>query len=621
MAPRNDRVVPTTASRSPARSFLQAVDTFYAPARDRRGEAAIQQGVDAINGILNERALEHRATQRDAQFQEGVADAIREQAGEELQGVQTGTLFRQNSRFYMMGLNETRGRSAAADFRMNMANAYREWEGRDQDDDGSLFREWMNGQLATFTDGLGGNQYMLAGALPTAQQVANNMAQQHAAYTQRRLAAAARAAYRNIHADIWNQVGDGEGQISVDEALAASLGTADDQYNFEGGEANGEMIGAVIDYANIANDTAPLEALIEGANNGTISIGLGHRADLAEALDRTRIDIDQAAARENRQVEAERQATAEAQMNNWATNLQADPFADMPPFNEIGDHGTYADMVRLQGAFQNATTQAVNPLDALGARMQFEGELAAAQDTSARVQALADYVIANPGAMSVTQVGQYSQEIIARGSAGHVVNNPIVQEASTRFGQTLGAFQTDEYSVEQVSVLRTQGQRHFDEYFIMGAETIDPNNPADILNHIREAETYAMERLSYDFPEIVRDRINRSPAEARTLGAPEALQQRDEAVEAAQVEAEAEAAEFFSQFTEGEAQEEAVTGEEAPAGSGSTPEEAAEATNPGNVTQAEVTQYYLELPFRERVEFNELPFERQLEIVAEALGR
>ena len=114
MTPRSTRVVPETEVRSPARSFARSLDSFYTPERDRRGEASIQKGLDAFSSILGDQAQRNKAERREGERIQGVQDALREQAGEELQGVKTGSLFRQNSRFYMMGLNETRGKAAGA---------------------------------------------------------------------------------------------------------------------------------------------------------------------------------------------------------------------------------------------------------------------------------------------------------------------------------------------------------------------------------------------------------------------------------------------------------------------------------------------------------------------------
>lgn len=170
MAPRNTRVTPETSVRSPARGLVQSLDNFFTPAPDRRSEQAFQEGVDAFSDIFEAEAARAKSEQRQNEHQQGVADALREQAGEELKGVKTGSNFRQHSRYYMMGLNETRGKAAAARFKNDLTLAYQDWEGKHTNDDGTAFRDWMNGQISNYVGTLGENEHMIAGANSVARR-------------------------------------------------------------------------------------------------------------------------------------------------------------------------------------------------------------------------------------------------------------------------------------------------------------------------------------------------------------------------------------------------------------------------------------------------------------------
>ena len=135
MAPRNTRVNPEVEVRSPARSFAKVRENYSARSRDRRGEQAFQQGVNAFGGLLEEKANRLKSQRREDETQQGVADAMREQAGEEMKGVKTGSLLRQNLSFYMAGLNETRGKAAGQRFKPETYRAYEEWPGKYTNDD------------------------------------------------------------------------------------------------------------------------------------------------------------------------------------------------------------------------------------------------------------------------------------------------------------------------------------------------------------------------------------------------------------------------------------------------------------------------------------------------------
>jgi len=440
------------------------VDTFYAPARDRRGEQAIQQGISDINQVLNERFVEHRADQRESQFQEGVADAIREQAGEELQGVQTGTIFHQNSRFYMAGLNETRGRAAAQEFQRATQQAWEEWEDRDNDEDGTLFREWMNGRLAEFTNTLGNDRHRLAGALPTAQQVANNMAARHASYTSRRIAAANAAATRQVHSGIWTNAIAGENGGSPEALQAAFLeanGVTEDHFDVDGVVANRTALEGLIDASNFANDPTALEWVESGVRSGQIRMPVDDAARLSNAIESVRSDRTAEENRINAQLEAEQEAANQQALLDTFAQAQADPFGmSIPSLDDFGgDFTTWNRAITIQNTFQNAATE-TDPMMDFGAQLQFTAAVTEAPDLGTAIQAAGNLVLdMGPGYASMGS--QFVQDTIEMAQAENLIRNPLVANAREPYVNHIGDFDDAEFTSEQLTPLRTRGQYLF----------------------------------------------------------------------------------------------------------------------------------------------------------------
>jgi uncharacterized protein (TIGR02594 family) len=552
MAPRSTRVVPETEVRSPARSFAQSLDTFYAPARDRRGEQSIQQGAQAFSAILGEQAQRNKAEQRADELQQGVLDAMREEAGQELLGVKTGSIFRQHSKFYMMGLNETRGKARGAKFKNDVALAYEQWDGRHIDDDGTAFREWMNGQVSTFMGGLGNNQYMIAGALPTVNEVANNFASRHTAFTAARLEEESFAAYDEIVAGIFTDLSDGKFTIMDDmgeegtnwnAVIDRIAEEADDMYTTDGAQANDRIVQSAIRYANINNDPDAILALARAHDSGKLKLSLTNRERLANGMDAVEADIARNTSKNNARTEAEDKARQKAALDGWAATLQENPYADLPSFEQVGDYATFQKMTTLQDALISSS-KVENPTITTNARINFEARLADAGDAGERLKVLTGFVAANPTALSGSDVSRYMGEIIKLDDPSSLVNDPLVKQYRSGFGEMLGQFQNDDYSVEKVSLLKTMGQRYYDDYMLRASGSVDMSDPEAISAIIDKAEAFAIRTLTKEFPSMMADGMG-DPEGARgaaggALGVPQAL-------EAEQAAAAAEAAAIFQE--------------------------------------------------------------------------
>lgn len=524
MVLRNDRVAPSTQVRSPARTFLQTVDTFYAPARDRRGEQAIQQGISAINSVLNERFEEYRADQRDDEYQQGRADALREQAGEEMQGVRTGNILRQNSRFYMAGLDETRGLSAATEFRRATLAAYQEWEDRNNDDDGTLFRDWMNQRVAEFTNTLGDNRHRIAGALPTVQQAANNLAQQHASYTSRRLEAEARAAYRNVHQDIWTQALNGD--VPLEDALAASLEITEDQFDMEGGVANEDLVDALIDVSNFRNDPAALYVLEEGIGNGTIRANPEIAARVSNAIESVESDRDRLIAQANAQAEAEATAQREAHIVQAHQTYAADPYAPLPTIEELGgDFQAWNSIVTLRNTYQTASTQS-DPMMDFGVNLEFQAGILEATNLDGGIQAISS-VVQEYGPAYAAAGQQFVEDLMLRSSASQVLTHPVVRSGGEALSEQIVAFERDDWDPAYVSVLQTRGEYLYELNLAHMADAGEINgmNTVDILDATAVARERTITQLAREFPQLVSERVENANTDAtRALGIEPAIQ-------------------------------------------------------------------------------------------------
>lgn len=543
MAPRNQRVTPDTDVRSPARSFAQSLDNFYSPARDTRKEQAFQRGINAFSGILQQEADQMKQERNADEHTQGVQDALREQAGEELKGVKTGSIFRQHSRFYMAGLNETRGKAAAAKWKAETALAYEEWAGKHTDDDGSAFREWMNDRVNTFMGTLGDDQYKVAGALPVINEVATNFATQHTGFTANRLETESMEAYDTIVAGVFDDLSNGD--LDLEMAVDAIAFEADSMYDTDGAAANDRVVTAAIQYANIHNDPDAIIVLAKAHDSGKLKLSVANQERLANAMDAVEADIERETSKRAAQDTAAEKARRKAVLNEWGTVLQEDPYAELPTFTEVGDQQTYREMVTLQDAFIKSGN-VENPTVTNTQRMKLETELWTAGTAGEKIGILNQFVLENPGALSSSDVASYSKRIFEAADPGSIVNNPTVAKYRTGFGSTLAEFQLgDGFDINRSSYLKTQGQMHFDDFMLANAGNVDMNDPRAIRDLVNDAKEYSMEQLAFDFPEVLREKNDQSPL-GNSLGVDDALGKYDEAASAAAAKQAEEAAAFYA---------------------------------------------------------------------------
>lgn len=567
MVTRNDRVTPETEVRSPARSFAQSLESFYTPARDVRSEQSLQRGLSGLSALLGEKLDAAKQQRNQNEATQGVQDALREAAGEELQGVKGGSIFRQHSKFYMAGLNETRGKAAGAKFKNDIALAYQEWDGRHIDDDGTAFREWMNGKVAEFMGTLGDDQYKIAGALPIINEVANNFAVQHTAFTSERLEQESNEAYDEVLVSIFDDIatsdkyatfdefGDPNG-VNWDRVVEDVAAEANDRFTTDGAAANDRVVEAAIRYSNTHNDPDAIFALARAHDSGKLKLSLANQEKLANAADAVEADIERETSKNASRKTAEEKARQDAALNAYATLLKQDPYAPLPDFAQVGDHATYAAMVRLQESFEKAS-QVRNPTMTNAMRTKLDLELAGATSLNERIQIITEFSSANPGALSPAETSKYTQDAIEKSDPNGVLNKPVISSVRISFGESLGTLQTDEFDINKVTILKTQGQRHYDDYIIAKIGSINANDGIALRQLAEEAEEYAIKQLTRDHPELIREGAERSPGAANFLGVNEAIAEQDAEIAAEEERKAQEALKAYEELATGEGEGEA----------------------------------------------------------------
>jgi hypothetical protein len=531
MAPRNTRVSPETQVRSPARSFVQSLDNFYTPERDRRSEQAFQQGLGEFSDIFEAEAARVKGERRENEHQQGVADALREQAGQELEGVKTGSIFRQHSRYYMMGLNETRGKAAAAKFKHNLTLAYQDWEGKHTDDDGASFRDWMNGQVADFVTTLGDNEHMIAGAMPTINEVAVNFATQHTSFTANRLETESFEAYDEIISGVFSDLHNGT--IDMDEAVIRLSDEADDMYMTDGAKANNRVVDAAIRYANIHNDPDAILALAKAHDAGSLKLSQVNREKLANAMDAVEADIQREESRQNDADKAAAEAAQQAALAEHSQIVANDPYAQPPAFHEIGDYQTYTRVVKLYDNARSAQ-KVKNPTATAQQQMGFAIQFHNASSPDERLSLISRGI--ENGILDASSANKYTEKALSVKDPNSLLNHTAFTRHRQAGASMVKEFSTDQYvDANTLSSMSTMYGVYYDEYLMAQTGKVDLTDPRAIREVQKAAKEYAMESLAFEFPNQFDERTeaNQENGLSRSLGAEEAQETRDEAIQKA----------------------------------------------------------------------------------------
>jgi hypothetical protein len=572
MAPRNTRVNPEVEVRSPARSFAKVLDNYYAPSRDRRGEQAFQQGVNAFGGLLEEKANRLKSQRRKDETQQGVADAMREQAGEEMKGVKTGSIFRQNSSFYMAGLNETRGKAAGNRFKPEIYRAYEEWPGKYTDDDGTGVRQWMNDRVAGFIDSLGDDPNKIAGALPIINEVTQNLAARHTAFTNKRLHNESMDAYDEIVSGVFDDLSTGD--LDMEMAVDAIANEADMMYTTDGAQANDRVVGAAIRHANINNDPTALFVMGKAHDTGKLKLSQTNNDRLANAREAVEAKIQRKANRESAE-EAEARKVREREVTqSWYEQLQKNPYTDITEWAaQNGVEGIhFKNLNSLQSSMMRGA-EVTDPAITTQQRIEFEEDLYNAKTRTEKIDELKNFTAANPTALTRNEISRYVDHSFESTDEGSIINDPIIRRFRKSFGDTLGTFsEGNKYlSTDQAPFIKTQGIEAYNSFLVNNSKKVDMSDPSALMELHDQAEAAAIEELTKVFTDQMGRKAKSQPEAGEVLGVPDELEERQKEDAAAAAEEfrkmadddEADAAEEFRKMADDDkAETEGVQGEE-----------------------------------------------------------
>lgn len=527
---RNDRAAPDVEVRSPARSFAQSLDTYYQPGRDRRGAEALQRGLSSLSGVFEQRAAEMRQERNDNEFAQGVADAMREEAGLELEGVKTGSIFRQHSKYYMQGLNEARGKAAAQKLRDELSLEYENWEGKNSDDP-QAFRDWMNGQIGARMEALKANPDMLRGALPVFAEITNNMTAQHVARTNERLQ---KEQFEAFDATV-NGVIDGylKGDYDEDRMVTELINETDELYGMEGGVAKDQLVASVVNHAISRKDPSAVLALAKAHDSGKLKLSTASQRQLADAVDTIEADLESDANRRNAQAEDERKARETAILNDWTQKLMGNPYSELPAFKEVGDYRIYKAMEEMRQTIMDSRGRkdpAVSNAELAAFLIEYN-----AAETAIEKQAV---VSANFSILSEADVKKYYGDALAATDPTSAYNNPIISSYRSNFVKELGLQGDNQYVEGTSSVITTIGEKHFNDYILAKGADVDLKDPKALKELTEEAKTYAYDMLVMEYPELTREKASMTPEVASTTGLGAAIA-ADDAAKAQQAEEDA----------------------------------------------------------------------------------
>lgn len=487
MTPRSTRVNPTTQRRSPARSFTQSLDNFYGAARDTRSEQAFQRGTSALGVVLGEQANRMKTERRQDEYTQGQADAMREAAGLELQGVKTGSIFRQHSSFYQKGLNEQRGKAAAHKFKDQLATDYQNWEGRFEDDP-AAFREWLNGKNSEFLDGLANNPDMLAAAMPILSQTNTSLASSHTSFTNDRM----RQEHFEAYGDVIGGMLDGyvNGDYDEETLIDAIKAEADDMYDIEGAAANDYMVDAIIQWSDTFDDPEGILTLARAHDQGKIKLSRSNMAKLENAADQLEAEIR----RQDSNRDAEEKATHDAMIDQHRSSfleaLSENPNIHVRDFyRETGveDASLYNELLKVQDNVQKANKNSDGPVGSN--LLAFRTEMYQAKTIPERYAVLDKY----SGILTGAQVLEQYDMLEKMQSGTSFVTDPIMKERKQNWLNELAIVEAgDGISTTDVGMIKASADTQYTELMFRETAGIAPNDYAALTEaHLKVTQEVA----------------------------------------------------------------------------------------------------------------------------------
>ena len=267
------RITPDTPQRGAARNLLNVVDNYYRPARDRMGEAAMSQGLNAASGIAQTMARKGIEEDiKEAEIKAKADAALGEGPDEELKQVRLGNLFRPHSKAYNQVYSEAMGRKAAIEFNENLTLEY-EKSGLKYNTNPEKFREWMNGKVNAFLkEPAHQNEYFLAGAVQTVQQQTVNMGAAHMSNVSAQMERNHLASIKKQADDIALRVSSGE--YTIEEGLAKSSTLMGQAYgsSLPAGKSRAAFLSSWLATADASDNVEMGQALLDARESGALKL-------------------------------------------------------------------------------------------------------------------------------------------------------------------------------------------------------------------------------------------------------------------------------------------------------------------------------------------------------------
>ena len=267
------RITPNVPQRGAANNLLNVVDTYYSPARDRVGEAAMSQGFNAASNVAS--TMTSKLIQRDveaAQRQAKADAASGLDPDEELTEVRLGNLFRPQSRAYNQVYNEAMGQKAGMEFNQNLTLEY-EKSGLKRNTNPEAFRTWVNERVHGFLkDPENQNEYFLAGAVPVVQQQAFNMGSAHMSNISRQMERNHIAAVQSRASEF--VMGMVRGERTREEVIEQLSGLNNQAFGtgLTGPTSRRAILSAYLNVADAVDDPEMIPALLAAQESGQLNL-------------------------------------------------------------------------------------------------------------------------------------------------------------------------------------------------------------------------------------------------------------------------------------------------------------------------------------------------------------
>jgi len=503
MPPRSTRINPETPSKGSAQSFVQILDGYYRPARDRRKEQALQEGISDLTSIFAEKQRENIKDQRENEYQQGVLDAHRETAGKELEGVKTGSIFRQDSKYYTAGLNESRGRKAAYEFKAQLERDYLNWEGKNSDDPNAI-RQWVDQRTAEFLETLGDDQHKVAGAMPVLQEATYNLASKHRSYTNKRLEYESKTAYTTSIFGEFESYRDRVSQIrtagyseDVEEQLVkeARQNTiqqwkvyADEQYATEGPEANKQLVDTAVQAAVAYNDMSPITMIIDAEEAGEMKLSPEMVMKLKDGAD----NVGRQTAAERRRLDAEKKRNVDQVnkelMSNFSAAQANDPTVKPPAYHEVvaagGDYQAFTRMQTMHEGILNSQGEGAQP----EAMNDLHDRVSSAEGKDEKLKELTKWTQENTDILTPQQYQSERDKIIEEYTPGTIRDQ--IKDQRKNLTSLLANELDPEFGVmgSQTSSIRDYAARKYNEM----ADTLIGRGETDPVAIHEKAEEFAV---------------------------------------------------------------------------------------------------------------------------------